>query len=611
METKFENIITGYEAQLGQDTKLFDKLGYAKLLGILLLIVCVVFLFTSGFALLVVLVTIIFLTALVILWVWHYRLDNKIMYARGIVAICSRQIDRITGGWAAFEDIGSEFIDFAHPYACDLDIVGSKSLFQFLNTTHTWHGRQIFAGDLLRPSYSITDIIERQAAIEELSKDIDFANDIQYYLSQIGVNSRDEELVKELTVNKPFMKSTLLKFLISYVPVITIILLFSGWIFQVQPLLFTGFVFLAVQPLLCIFSGCNAGKYLGLMHRLPYKLGKYVKVIDILRTREFTSHKLNRIKFELEIASGAVKELEKIGNALSIMSNPVIYIALNWLLLWDFHCAFRLERWKAKYSHSAGRWLAAIGEFESLLAFSHLPNTCGNVCLPTVREGGKVLDAKDLGHPLLSNGLQNEVVTVSHHLTVANSNYSLARVCNNVAFDNNIFIISGSNMSGKTTFMRTVGVSLLLARAGSFVCAREMICSRFDIITSMRVADDLNQGVSTFYAELKRVKLIIDMAEQNPHMIFLIDEIFKGTNSVDRLAGADAVISKLEKLGAAGMVTTHDLELCKLANFHDRIENYSFCETYRDGEIHFDYKMRKGQSKTTNARFLMEMIGIQ
>jgi len=377
-------------------------------------------------------------------------------------------------------------------------------------------------------------------------------------------------------------------------------------------LLFTGLGIVAIQPFVFARLG-SPYKYLGVMARLPYKLNKYVKVIDILTSRDFDSARLNNIKSRLAVASEAIRELEKIDNKLSVRANPMIYFVLGWVLLWDFHCALLLERWRARYSCHASDWFLAIGEFESLMSFSHLPNVCTNVCLPRVVDTSNVLSAQNLGHPLLSC-----------------SN----RVCNDVAFDNNIFIISGSNMSGKTTFMRTVGVNLLLARLGSFVCAQEMTCSRFDIVTSMRNIDDLNAGVSSFYAELTRVKLVLDTCEKHTRLLklpearenvsesgassirksnsilFLIDEIFKGTNSVDRLAGADAVISKLARVGATGMVSTHDLELCELADMHERIENHSFCEHYQNGRIFFDYKIRKGRSQTTNARFLMEMVGL-
>lgn len=599
MQEKFQKIITEYESQLLQDSRAFNQLGFTKLVAALLVLVCVVFLFSSSFAIWAILMAAVFFAGSVVLWVRHYRLDNKIQYAKNIVSICNRHISRISGEWANFEDTGKEFVNPTHYYASDLDIVGDKSFFQFLNTTHTWHGRQKFAGDLLHPCYTTTEIKERQTAIAELSQDINFSNDIECYLSQIGANKLDEKLAAELTDNTPIKLwlandpsskwAKFVRLIICFKPVLTVILLATGVLFQVGPLLIAGIIFTIDQAFICYAEKNNLRKYLGIMDRLPYKLSKYVKVIDVLTAKQFSSNKLNQIKTQLEVASEAVRELESISNKLSFRANPLIYIALNVLLLWDLHCAFLLERWKMKYSSVAMQWFTTIGEFESLLAFSHLPNVCENVCLPEIVEGRKTIKAKCLGHPLLLN--RN-------------------RVSNDIEFDNNILIISGSNMSGKTTFMRTVGVNLLLAKTGSFVCANQMTCSKFEIITSMRIADDLNQGISTFYAELKRIKLILDKAAENDSTIFLIDEIFKGTNSVDRLAGADAVISKLAGLNSAGMVSTHDLELCKLAELTTRIVNYSFCENYEDGAIHFDYKLRKGQSVTTNAKFLMEMVGI-
>jgi DNA mismatch repair ATPase MutS len=151
---------------------------------------------------------------------------------------------------------------------------------------------------------------------------------------------------------------------------------------------------------------------------------------------------------------------------------------------------------------------------------------------------------------------------------------------------------------------------MVLARAGSFVCAKTMELPLIEIMTSMRIADDLNEGISTFYAELKRVKGIITLAEKGPRMIFMIDEIFRGTNSVDRLSGAKAVLSKLNEIGALGIITTHDLELCEIANRHPRIKNYSFSEEYRNNQIYFDYKIKPEKSTTTNAKYLMKMVGI-
>jgi len=330
-------------------------------------------------------------------------------------------------------------------------------------------------------------------------------------------------------------------------------------------------------------------RYIGAMSRLPYKLSAYSAVIDILRERDFSSEKLNQTKARLNEASQAIKDLGRIADKINIKHNGIIYFLANVFLLLDYECALLLEGWKEKYAHLAGRWFETLGEFESLLCLSHFANVCNNTCFPTLSEQGGVIDAAGIGHPLLPNE---------------------TRVSNEFHFKSNIFIISGSNMSGKTTFLRTVGINLVLARAGGFVCAGRMTCSIFEIMTSMRISDDLNTGISTFYAELRRIKGIIEMARRNPQLIFLIDEIFRGTNSVDRLIGAKTLISKLGALGAAGMISTHDLDLCDMAGLFGRIENHSFSEHYSNDKICFDYMMKPGKSMTTNAKYLMELVGI-
>ena len=165
-------------------------------------------------------------------------------------------------------------------------------------------------------------------------------------------------------------------------------------------------------------------------------------------------------------------------------------------------------------------------------------------------------------------------------------------------------------MSGKTTFMRTVGINMVLACAGSYVCAESLLLSRMNIITSMRIRDDLNEGISTFYAELKRIKKIIDQAHKDPQTLFLIAEIFRGTNSVDRLKGAEGVLKELCKSNVSWMITTHDLEVCNLEYENSNIVNYSFNEHYIDGQIYFDYKVKNGRSLTTNAEYLLKKVGI-
>jgi len=186
------------------------------------------------------------------------------------------------------------------------------------------------------------------------------------------------------------------------------------------------------------------------------------------------------------------------------------------------------------------------------------------------------------------------------------------RVCNHVEIDNDLGIITGSNMSGKTTLLRTVGINLVLAYAGTGTCAKKMECSIMEIFTSMRVTDDVNSGISTFYAELLRIKMIVDYSHQKENMIFLIDEIFRGTNSRDRIIGARNVIKNLHQKWIIGLISTHDLELCDLEYEKNcKSKNYHFEENFIGDEMKFDYQLRLGRSTTTNAQYLMKMVGIK
>lgn len=594
MENRFSKLITKQEAVLKKDNNAFSRVGYGKLILLLAFGICLYFTFIGDNLREFVLADIVLLLAQIVLWVHQGRLQQRIDFSKGIIASNSRNIDRLTGKWIDFSDVGREFIDPDHPYGSDLDVVGKKSLFQFLNTTGTWHGRQAFAGDLLAPNYTKHELLQRQEAIRELSKDIEFANLLEYHLAKIGLDPDAPGLVEDLKDNSSFMGNKAAKLFLTYVPYVTFPFIVCIVILQLHALYPIGIIIALAQTIIWLIGLPKAAKYLGVVIRLPYKLHAYSTVIALLKDRTFSSEKLRQIQADLSTAdcsaAEAIKELSKISDKTDIKHNGIIYFLANVFLLWDYNCALLLEKWKARYSPFCENWFVVLGEFESLLCLSKLTNVCDRTCLPSVEEGTKqTIKAAQMGHPLLPNEVR------------VNNDF----ICNNA-----IHIISGSNMSGKTTFLRTVGINLVLAHTGGFVCAAEMLFTPQKIMTSMRIADDLNEGISTFYAELKRIKGIIEMAQKEPNMIFLIDEMFRGTNSIDRLSGAKTVIAKLDELGVAGIITTHDLELCALERQHVRLQNYSFFEHYVDDKICFDYKIKPGKSNTTNAKYLMKLVGI-
>lgn len=334
-------------------------------------------------------------------------------------------------------------------------------------------------------------------------------------------------------------------------------------------------------------------KILGSVGSFKYNLETYVNMLKLLEKENFESKKLCDIKqilFNEKYSSIlAIKELDKITEKINLRYNALLYIIFNGLFLWDYECVFSLDNWKTRYGLEVKKWIEAIGEIESLMSLSVLMQINEDVSFPIINNSKLKLKAEGLGHPLINND---------------------QRILNDVELDDYIFIITGSNMSGKTTFLRTLGINLVLAYSGAPVHANKMTCPILDIFTSMRVTDDLKNGVSTFYAELLRIKDIINHAEKNKNMIFLIDEIFRGTNSVDRILGAKNVLANLNKLGIIGAITTHDLELCTLDKYN-RIKNYNFSEQYKDNKIHFDYKIKSGKSTSTNAKYLMNLVGIK
>lgn len=592
MEKQFETAIEKQEKVIRQNQSLFYLVGFVKLVLFVLFAVTVYWMVTRWDNQMNKVLVLLLLAVQIAVWLYHQRIGHVIAHAKGLTEIYQRQISRIQGRWTGFPDIGKEFIDMNHPYSRDLDIVGQKSLFQFLNTAHTWYGRHAFADDLLHASYSKEQIEQRQKAVTELSKDAEFSAEMEYRFAGIGNSSFAPKLVKELQTAKPFLKSKLLRGLLMYVPLLVVLLLGIVFLFRLEQYYLPALLLLAVQFLVWIIGIPSTRNYLHGIQQVPFKLNAYRDVLDLVAETAFSAERLQQIQTEL-LASDysavrAMKELDQIVGRVSAANNPIANLVLNILLLWDYECAIRLAEWKLRYAPHCEKWFTLLGELESLQCFAVMPNVCKNTCMPAISQH-RGIEAKGLGHPLIPNEV---------------------RVTNPLNLKDRIMIISGSNMSGKTTYLRTAGINIVLARAGGAVCAESMTCSDLHLATSMRIADDLNEGISTFYAELKRIKMILESSEHDPDTLFLIDEIFRGTNSVDRLSGAEAVIQKLHQRHISGMITTHDLELCELQKAIPQIENYSFSESYQDGKIHFDYQLKEGKSKTTNAKYLMEMLGI-
>ena len=528
--------------------------------------------------------------ALIVLVMYHSKLKNNLKFANGILLINKSYLDRIGGSWINFSDFGEDFIDKTHAYSNDLDIVGKGSLFQRINLSHNYMGRKKLADDLLYPKYNIDQILERQKSIEELGSKLDFIQNLEYASMNTKVQDPDE-LITYFDQASKNSYSKVMKSFLKILPIIVILISIVVLSFQIKPLYILVFFLFTLQIFFWLMGLKKNDDALEKVGKYKNNLEVYLDLLKVIEKEDFQSPLLQEIKNSLQADDGAIlaiRKLDMISEKINMKHSGVIYIILNILFLWDYRSVFALESWKKQYGNRVSQWINSIGKIQSLSSLSILNQIEENISFPIIVHDKKIV-AQACGHPLI----QIE-----------------ERINNDINIVDNILVITGSNMSGKTTFLRTIGINLVLLNAGTITLSKEFKSPIMNIYTSMRVTDDLKNKISTFYAELLRIKEILDYGKDHSNTLFLIDEIFKGTNSKDRILGAKNVLLNLNKLGLIGAITTHDFELCEL-DIHPRIENYHFAEDYVEGKISFDYKIKEGRSTSTNARYLMELVGIE
>lgn len=589
MEQRLNKIIRDFENEIEKRSLKSNFLGIVKLvLFAALVFIGVKLCFTSnylGWGIVAAAQLVLFVLALI----WHNRVLDEIQQKKGICSIARRDRKRLLGEWQEEDDDGGDLAGEEHPYAQDLDIIGKRSLFQYINCTHTFHGRRKLAEDLLSPEYSIEEIEKRQQMIHEVGRDYDEAAHMEYIFSQINTGEETAGLLEQLKDQEPFSGSRWFSVLLNVMRGLTIVACGYLVCFRKD----TGFALLGtllfIQFCLWRLGEYRTRRYLEQLRKASRKIMPYNLAVREVLSRKFTVVRGKELQEILAEAQKGMDELAHISRNVGWCYNLLSDLLLNITFLWSYKNAYDLQNWKKVYGEKVEDWFGALGEMECYLSFANLLRSCDQMCAPEVTEENKGFRGVQLGHPLLSNK---------------------DRVCNDFEMEDGIVILSGSNMSGKSTFMRTVGINMVLARAGSYVCAEAMSCGCPQIMTSMRIVDRTTEGISTFYSELLRIRQIIDAAGEAELVYFLIDEIFRGTNSVDRRKGAEGVIQKLCQQGCCGIITTHDLEICERQKGTEGIKNYSFCEEYRDGEMYFTYTLQEGVAKTTNGEFLLKKVGI-
>jgi len=481
-----------------------------------------------------------------------------------------------------------------HSYAHDLDIFGRASLFQYIHRTTSEQGDQLLADWLLKPA-TTEEIRKRQESVKELAPQIAWRQELQArgMLNRVTIATEEKIRAFVSSDHSPFTRKTwrLIRVLI---PVIMISLLVLNILGIVHNALFYGMVFIAF-----LFSGYISKRIMAEYLRLNRITGEMESLTSMFAHIEGLSIQSAYLKKRQHAlyhgtvpASGAIRKFRKILDRMDLRLNPLVFIPLNTFLLWDLQQIFALEKWKTVYKIKINEWFATLAAFEAIQSFAALHTNQPGWCFPEIRPEHGVFSAKGLGHPLIPGGkrVPNDFETL------------------NVP---QLSLITGSNMAGKSTFLRSIGINNVLALAGAPVCAESLTLSNMRIMSSMRIADNLEESTSTFYAELKKLKTIIDAVKQKEKVFLLLDEILRGTNSLDRHTGSAALIQQLIRENAVTVMATHDLELAKLAEqYPTAIHNYHFDVQVEGTELYFDYRLKNGICTSLNASILMKKIGI-
>ncbi|WP_157872791.1 MutS family DNA mismatch repair protein [Desulfoscipio gibsoniae] len=533
---------------------------------------------------------------LLLIFIWmiikHNRIKDHIRYLNSLVCINDNAMRRLEGKWLEFANTGERFVDPEHRYSLDLNIFGQGSLFQYINATTSFVGEERLA-QLLNSSAGLKEIKHRQLAIQELSLRLDWRQHFQA-TGMLDKPGKPGDLQKLLDwAEAKLLLTNKFTSLLLFLPIITLILAALGYLHFIPRYIW---VFtLAIQIVIVALTEKTAGQIFIKTGNTVNELRRYTALLACVEPENFTTPVLKGLKRKLsrggDVPSRQIKQLFKIVERIG-MRHSSLHPIINIGILWDLQTVIMLENWRNSSGRSLRTWIEVLADFEALSSLAGLVHDHPDWAVPEITDSKPELNGIALGHPLIKDEM---------------------RVYNDVELSEpgTVLLITGSNMSGKSTLLRTVGINLVLAFAGASVCAGQFKCCFMDIYSSIHINDNLEKNISSFYAELQRIKLIVDAGKTGKPMIFLIDEIFKGTNSKDRILGAKAVIRSLHDLGTIGLVSTHDLELSSLEEEIPLIKNYHFTDKITGRKITFDYRLKPGVSKSTNALALMKIIGIE
>ncbi len=519
--------------------------------------------------------------------------DEQKKYHQQILAVVENEVQSINEHKNLYDD-GSIFIDDKHYYTSDLDIFGEASLFQLINRAATSRGNHLLAAWLRAPAKK-SEILSRQEAVKTLSADMTWKHHIQALL----LFAKHEDAGHLLSLFKYLQTPLQLEGIswisryIRFAPYLLFTTIAIGFFYQPVSLLAMAIALFNVWLIVK-----NSG-YISKSGMIADKMGEvmasYARVFNDIESREFEPGRCQSLSQKLHDngTSKTIAELSALINKYSYSLIMIVGFVLNLFFLWALKQSIAIENWKQNNQHNLEEGFDIIAEFEALLSLAGLHINYAEWCFPEIDERADyTLNANGLAHPLINKDFR---VANDYHLNNSRS----------------IDIITGSNMAGKSTFLRTIGINTVLALAGAPACALSMQVSVMQVVSYMRIKDSLNESTSTFKAEIDRLKMLLTVVGGNEKVFLLIDEMLRGTNSVDKYRGSKAVIEQLIFKKGVGMVATHDLQIAELEKKYPAyIRNFYFDIKVKDGDMLFDYKIKNGECKTFNASLLLQQIGI-
>ena len=580
------------EGQLQQVKKQIFRISMLRL-ALFIAGIAGLYFFFNQTTLLIICICLTFLPLFILVKI-HNRFFIRKEWLETQARIIQEELQALSGDYSSFED-GKEYVNPEHPYSFDLDIFGRRSLFQSINRTCTFFGKNRLAKWLQNHLHEKTSIEKRQEMVREISEHTLFREQFRVAgLVHHGQSSDGEKIQAWSQSPAQYLHAGWVKAFIWGVPVINSLLLITslaGW---------TSFSWLGLSFgifLVLSFGIIKRATYIQETYGKQLKsLNGYARLIALAKAENWKSAGMQELmeRFNLNGQSPiqALQQLSKELDRLDLRNNQFLYVLLEGSIFFQLQEIVRIERWKVRYGQHISEWLETVGELDALCSLGTFAYNHPQYTNPELTEKPFCFLATQMGHPLMpaSQCVKNDATIPSRPF---------------------FLIITGANMAGKSTYLRTIGVNYLLACIGAPVCCERLKLYPNQLITSLRTSDSLSDNESYFFAALKRLKRIIDLLNQGQQLFIILDEILKGTNSMDKQKGSFDLIRQFMQLKANGIIATHDLLLGSLIKqFPEEIRNYCFEADIKENELTFSYKLREGVAQNMNACFLMKKMGI-